>query len=129
MKFEHFALNVTDPHAMAQWYAAHLGFQILRSSDTGSRAHFLADDTGRICLEIYFNSVAPVPDYAAQNPLVFHFAVFSTDAKTLRSQLVTAGARLLTEETLADGTVLVMLRDPWGVALQICQRGKPFPGF
>ena len=42
---------------------------------------------------------------------------------------VAAGATLLTEETLGDGSVLVMLRDPWGVALQICQRAKPFPGF
>ena len=129
MKFEHFALNVPDPRALAQWYVAHLGFQIVRSSDTGSRAHFIADDTGRVFLETYFNSAAPLPDYAAQNPLVFHFAVFSTDAKALRAQLVAAGAKLLTEDTLADGSVLVMLRDPWGIALQICQRGKPFPGF
>ena len=35
MKFEHFALNVTAPREMAAWYVAHLGLQVLRSSDTG----------------------------------------------------------------------------------------------
>jgi len=114
---------------MAQWYAANLGFQVLRSSETGSRAHFLADDSGRVCLEIYKNPAAPVPDYAAQDPLVFHFAVHAADAAGLRAKLVRAGARLLTEDALPDGSVIVILRDPWGVALQICQRAKPFPGF
>ncbi|MFT3829295.1 MAG: VOC family protein [Opitutaceae bacterium] len=129
MKFEHFALNVTDPRAMAAWYAQHVGFQILKANTTGSLAHFLGDETGRVCLELYHNPAAPVPNYADQPPLTFHFAVFSPDAKSLRAALVAAGATLLTEETTADGSVLCMLRDPWGVALQICQRAKPFPGF
>ncbi|MBK8475161.1 MAG: VOC family protein [Opitutaceae bacterium] len=129
MKFEHFALNVPAPREMAAWYVAHLGLQILRSSDTGSLAHFLGDDSGRVFFELYHNPVAPVPDYAAQNPLTFHFALFAPDAKALRAALVAAGATLLSEDTLADGSVLVMLRDPWGVALQLCQRARPFPGF
>lgn len=129
MKFEHFALNVTDPRASAAWYVQHLGFAILRANAIGSLAHFLGDETGRICLEVYHNAAAPVPDYAAMNPLTFHFAVFSADAKSLRAGLVAAGAVLLSEETLPDGSVICMLRDPWGVPLQICQRAKPFPGF
>ncbi len=129
MKFEHFALNVPAPREMALWYAEHLEFKILRANDTGSLAHFLGDDTGRVFFEIYRNPSAPIPDYAEQAPLTFHFAVFSPDAKALRAHLVAAGATLLTEETLGDGSVLVMLRDPWGVALQLCQRAKPFPGF
>ena len=129
MKFEHFALNVTAPRAMAAWYAQHVGFQILKASTTGSLAHFLADETGRVCLELYSNPAAPVPDYAVQPALTFHFAVFTPDAKALRAALVAAGATLLTEETTADGSVLCMLRDPWGVALQLCQRATPFPGF
>jgi len=129
MKFEHFALNVPAPAAMAAWYVAHLGLQVLRRSDSGSLAHFLGDETGRVFFEIYHNPSAPVPNYAAQPPLVFHFAFFAPEARTLRAALVAAGATLLTEETLADGSVLVMLRDPWGVALQLCQRAVPFAGF
>ena len=129
MKFEHFALNVPAPREMAAWYVAHLGLKILRHCTTGSLAHFLADDSDRVFFELYHNPAAPVPDYAAQPPLVFHFAFASADAKAARAALVAAGATLLTEETLADGSVLVMLRDPWGVALQLCQRAVPFPGF
>jgi catechol 2,3-dioxygenase-like lactoylglutathione lyase family enzyme len=129
MKFEHFALNVPAPREMAAWYVAHLGFQLLRSSTTGSLAHFLGDDTGRICFEVYRNPAAPIPNYSAMDPLTLHFAVFSPAAAALRAALVTAGATLLSEDTFPDGSVIVMLRDPWGVALQICQRAKPFPGF
>src|SRR6266446_4025618 len=31
MKIEHFALQVPDPVAMAQWYVNHLGFSVARS--------------------------------------------------------------------------------------------------
>lgn len=129
MKFEHFALNVPDPRASAAWYVQHLGFEVLRANPTGALAHFLGDETGRICFEVYHNTAAPVPDYAAMDPLTFHLAVFSTEAKALRARLVAAGATLLSEETLPDGSVIGMLRDPWGVPLQVCQRAKPFPGF
>ena len=128
MKFEHFALNVPAPHEMALWYAEHLDFRILKQNSTGSLAHFLGDDSGRVCVELYRNLSAPIPDYAEQPPLVFHFAVATTDAKALRARLVAAGATLLTEETLPDSSVLGMLRDPWGVALQLCQRATPYPG-
>ena len=128
MKFEHFALNVPAPHEMALWYAEHLDFRILKQNSTGSLAHFLGDDSGQVCLELYRNPAAPIPDYAAQPPLVFHFAVATADTKGLRARLVAAGAILLTEETLPDGSVLGMLRDPWGIALQLCQRTTPFPG-
>jgi hypothetical protein len=37
-----------------------------------------------------------------------------------------AGARLFLEEPLPDGSRLIMMRDPWGVPLQLCQRAKPF---
>lgn len=127
MKFEHVALNVPAPCEMARWYADSLGFRILRQSDTGTCTHFLGDDSGRVCLELYRNPAAPIPEYATQPPLVFHFAVATDDTKHLRARLVAAGASLLAEETLPDGSVLAMLRDPWGVALQLCQRAKPFP--
>jgi hypothetical protein len=31
MKFEHFALNVPDPRALAAWYVRHAGWQIARA--------------------------------------------------------------------------------------------------
>ncbi|HUR59100.1 MAG TPA: VOC family protein [Opitutaceae bacterium] len=127
MKFEHFALNVAEPAAQAQWYVKHLGFRIARKRDDAPFTHFLADETGRVAFELYSNPKATIPDYGAQHPLVFHVAVVAVDAKAECARLVKAGATLFLEEPQPDGTLLVMLRDPWQVPLQLCQRTKPFP--
>lgn len=129
MKFEHFALNVPDVRAMSRWYVEHLGLQIIRRREDAPYTHFLGDDTGRVFIELYSNPAAVYPNYAAQHPLVFHFAMFSTDAAVDRERLEKAGATFVVEDSAADGTRLVMMRDPWGVAVQFCQRTKPFPGF
>jgi catechol 2,3-dioxygenase-like lactoylglutathione lyase family enzyme len=126
MKFEHFALNVSDPRAMSRWYVEHLGFTVVRRREDAPYTHFLADDSGRVTVELYSNSKAAVPDYAAQHPLVFHFAVVAADARAECQRLEKAGARLFLEEPQPDGSMLIMMRDPWGVALQLCQRAKPF---
>lgn len=129
MKFEHFALNVPDVRAQARWYVDHLGFQIVRQRADAPYTHFLADETGRVAVELYSNPTAPYPAYAQQPPLVFHFAVVSADASADQARLIAAGATLAIVEDLADGSRLVMMRDPWGVAVQLCQRTKPFTGF
>ncbi|MBP6507455.1 MAG: VOC family protein, partial [Opitutaceae bacterium] len=87
MKFEHFALNVTDARAVAQWYVAHLGFTVAHQREDAPFTHFLADDTGRIIVEFYSNPAAPVPDYAAAHPLCFHLAVVAADAHAERVRL------------------------------------------
>ena len=127
MKFEHFALNVPDVRAHAQWYVEHLGFTIARQRDEAPFMHFLADETGRIIVELYSHPKAPFPDYAAAHPLLFHIAVVASDARAERARLEKAGAKLFLEEPQPDGSLLIMLRDPWGVPLQLCQRTKPFP--
>jgi glyoxylase I family protein len=127
MKFEHFALNVTDPRAMGRWYVENLGFTIARARDEAPYTHFLADETGRVFIELYSNPLASVPDYASQHPLCFHLAVVAADASKERLRLEQVGATLFLEEPLPDGTLLIMMRDPWGVPLQLCQRAKPFP--
>ena len=129
MKLEHFALNVPDARAMSRWYVEQLGFQVLRSRDDAPHTHFLADDTGRVAVELYTNTTAVIPDYFSRHPLLFHLAVFAPDARATQQQLEQAGATLFQEESLPDGTRLTMMRDPWGIPLQLCQRAKPFPGF
>lgn len=114
---------------MAAWYVRHAGFTIARRREDAPFTHFLADDTGRVTLEIYANPAAAMPDYAAAHPLCFHFALFTTDARADRARLEAAGATLFLEEPLPDGSLLIMLRDPWGVPLQLCQRAQPFSGF
>ena len=44
MKFEHFALNVPDPRALAAWYVRHAGWQIARAQLEAPFKHFLADE-------------------------------------------------------------------------------------
>ena len=127
MKFEHFALNVPDARAHAAWYVAHLALTVVRSADQAPYTHFLADDTGRTVLKIYSNPKAAIPDYAAAHPLCFHFAVVAADAKAERVRLEKAGATLFLEEPQSDGSMLIMMRNPWGVPPQLCQRAKPFP--
>jgi len=127
MKFEHFALNVPDAPAQARWYVQHLGFTIVRQRSDAPFTHFLADETGRVVVEFYTNPKAAIPDYASQHPLNFHFAVVAPDAKAERARLEKAGATLFLEEPQPDGSLLIMLRDPWNVALQLCQRTNPMP--
>jgi predicted enzyme related to lactoylglutathione lyase len=57
---------------------------------------------------------------------VFHFAVVAADARAECRRLEKAGARLFLEEPQPDGSMLIMMRDPWGVPVQLCQRAKPF---
>lgn len=127
MIFEHFALNVPDARAMSRWYVQHLGFAIARSREDAPHTHFLADGTGRVVVELYTNPAAKITDFAAAHPLSFHFAVVTQAARDERARLEKAGATFFVEDALADGSVLIMMRDPWGVPLQLCQRANPFP--
>ncbi len=127
MKFEHFALNVPDARAMVQWYKAHLGLRIATQKPDAPFTTFLSDDTGRVIFEVYTNPAAPVPDYSAAHPLCFHVAFVADDPGATREKLVAAGATQAYEETLPDGSFLIMLRDPWGVPLQLVRRMTPFP--
>ncbi len=126
MKFEHFALNVPDARASTAWYVQHLGLKIVRQRAEPPYTAFLADETGRVILELYTNEAAAIPDHKASHPLSFHVAFVAADAAKVRAQLEAAGATLFKEEPLPDGTILVMMRDPWGVPVQLCQRAIPF---
>jgi catechol 2,3-dioxygenase-like lactoylglutathione lyase family enzyme len=126
MRFEHFALNVPDSIQMAAWYVAHMGMKIVLAVDKEPHTRFLADETGRVVMEIYTNKAAPIPEYSAVHPLNLHRAFAVTDADAAKDRLLAAGAIYVEEVRPADGSVLYMLRDPWGVPLQICRRVQPF---
>jgi predicted enzyme related to lactoylglutathione lyase len=59
------------------------------------------------------------------NPLRFHIAFAAADPDAAREALVAAGATFVDERTMPDGSRLLMLRDPWGVPLQLCKRPTP----
>jgi catechol 2,3-dioxygenase-like lactoylglutathione lyase family enzyme len=122
LNIEHIAWNVSDPAAMAAWYVEHLGMRILRSSPAPPYMHFLADASGRVVIELYRNTIDPIPDYAAMHPARFHLAFAAEHLDTVGTALVSAGATLVDDQTVADGSRLLMLRDPWGLALQLVRR-------
>jgi catechol 2,3-dioxygenase-like lactoylglutathione lyase family enzyme len=124
MKIEHFAFNVADPVAMAEWYCQNLGFTVKRKVDKPPHTHFLADSSGQVMIEIYRNPPDQVPDYRAMDPLLLHLAFVSADPHADAARLMNVGAEEVSDLKLADNSHLKMLRDPWGFAIQLCKRGK-----
>jgi glyoxylase I family protein len=125
MTFEHFALNVEEPVKMAEWYVNNCGMKIVRSMDEYPFTRFIADMSGQVVMELYKNTNAKFLDLKSSHPLEFHFALKVENAEEIKQKLIKAGATLEDDLKLEDGSHLVMLRDPFGVPLQLCKRGKP----
>jgi catechol 2,3-dioxygenase-like lactoylglutathione lyase family enzyme len=124
MRIEHIALNVPEPAAMASWYAEKLDMRIVDSNDDAPFGQFVADDSGCM-LELYRNDAFCIPDYANQPPAIVHLAFVSADPPADAARLVAGGATLINDETAADGSHILTLRDPWGLAIQLCRRTEP----
>jgi glyoxylase I family protein len=126
MNLEHLGLNYPDPVAAAAWYVANLGMKVARKAGPPGHGHFLADAQGRMMLEFYLNASVPIPDYRSFNPLAFHVAFHVDDVAAARERLLKAGATAEGEVTTNDdGDKLAMLRDPWGLPVQLAKRIKP----
>lgn len=126
LSVEHVAFQVQDPNAVAKWYVANLGFHILRKLETAPFTHFMADAAKRVVVEIYNNPLAPVPDYRSINPLQLHLAFQTDDLDGEKDRLLKAGATIHEEMiTTPAGDKLIMLRDPFGFAVQLCKRTRP----
>jgi catechol 2,3-dioxygenase-like lactoylglutathione lyase family enzyme len=125
LRLEHVALNVADPRAMADWYVAHLGMRVVRRVEGPPHTRFLVDSAGATVVELYENPEARIPDYLRMDPLELHLAFDSRDPDGDRDALVRAGATAVSDARLPDGSRLLMLRDPWGLALQLCARVAP----
>ncbi len=125
MKFEHFAINVADPDAIAKWYVDNLGAKIIFDAKNETRTMFLADDSGHVFLEVYNNPKGEFLSFPKLHVLGFHVAFVSSDSAKDRDRLLQKGAITVEEVKPDEGSLLVMMRDPWGIPLQICQRSKP----
>jgi len=126
VRLEHVALNVADPVKMAQWYVDHLGMKVMREGPPPINMRFIADGGGNMMLELYHNPPEAVPNYAAMDPLLLHVAFMVNDVEAMRQKLLAAGAVPAGEITTTPaGDKLAMLRDPWGLAIQLLHRADP----
>jgi len=124
-KLEHLAINVSKPAKVAEWWCRHLGMEVVRSGPPPIDCRFIRDLSGTMCIELYHNPTdRPGPDYAAKPPLEFHIGVECDDPETDAKRLVAAGAQLVEIEHV-QGMTLAMMRDPWGICLQLCKRPNP----
>jgi glyoxylase I family protein len=126
MRVEHIALQVKDPVAVADWYGRHLGFRVARHAGGPGNTHFLADEAGHVVFELYNNPSAPQPDYASMHPLMMHVALVVDDMAVAYQRLLAAGATSCSPpETAASGDQFAMVRDPFGLPVQLVRRRVP----
>lgn len=121
-RFEHIALNVPDMEAIADWYCAHMAMIKVRH-DPG-RKLFLADHTKVVVLELYSNPNKPRIDLAATTSAEMHIAFVVDDIRAALDELVAAGATVEAPPADNAGDTLAMLRDPFGLALQLVERNE-----
>jgi glyoxylase I family protein len=125
VKLEHVALQVEDPVAVARWYVDHLGLTVARAQEESPFGHFLADEGRSVLIEIYRNPKASLPDYRQMDPLLLHLAFSAEDVAGTRARLLGAGATAEGEmQVTENGDEMAMLRDPWGLAIQIVRRKR-----
>ncbi len=120
MKLEHIGYNVAEPQKLMDWWCANLGFKQVHPA-------FIVDSTGQMAIEFYRNDAAPIPDWANMNHNSMHIAFLSEDVDAEAARLVAAGAKLI-ETVHKSGFDMVMLRDPFGMAIQFVKRGTPILG-
>ena len=113
--FEHVAINVPEKDGMADWYVR----------DVPEKMTFLADADGTVILELYNNSSAAHLPLTDTEPLALHIAFEVPDPESAADELVRAGATVeVPLQSVGDDT-MVMLRDPFGLPLQLVKRGRP----
>ncbi len=126
MVFEHFALNIKEVNAVVDWYVSNLHLTVVSAQKEAPFMTFLADTTGRVVMELYYRPDEHSTNFVNQHPLTFHVAFVSENAQLDRERLEKVGASFFEEVKKEDGSHLVMLRDPWGMPLQLCQRTVKF---
>jgi len=125
-RFEHVALNLSDPEAFARWYVDNLGLEVVHA--VPGEKSFLADGSGAVVFELYDNSGAPHLQLREVAPLSFHVAFAVDDISAAAARLVEAGAEVVQPLVEVDGDRLIMLRDPFGLSLQLVRRRAPMAG-
>ncbi|MBC8769084.1 VOC family protein [Arenibacter sp. BSSL-BM3] len=126
MVFEHLALNVKNIKDIKDWYVANVGLKVVSEQTEAPFMTFLEDSSGCVILELYHRPDEEITNFKAKHPLTFHMAFVSKNAEKDKIRLLDKGASFVEEIKKSDGSHLVMLRDPWGMPLQLCHRAIAF---
>ena len=108
---------------MKDWYVKHLDLSVVSEMTEPPNMIFLADQTGRVIFEFYYNPAGSVLDFKDLHHQTLHCAFETKNAAMERVRLEEAGCSFVEEVKKEDGSHLIMMRDPWGLALQLCERG------
>jgi len=115
-----------DPTAAAAWYAQHLGFRIVRASSEPPYAHFIAAAGGGAMIELFRSEAMAPLDAHGADPMQAHVAFVVEDVDAEAARLVAAGAVPDGGTRRSpDGDPYAIVRDPWGVPLQLIRRSVP----
>ena len=126
MRIEHFALNVAGAREMVQWYHQHLQMPIHVEHDAETYVAFIGEAPG--VLEIYENKQAACLSFEDMHQLTLHIAFASNNLAVDRDRLLHNGATFIEGEIDDEGYGLLMLRCPWGIAVQLCRRRQAIDG-
>jgi uncharacterized glyoxalase superfamily protein PhnB len=125
-RFEHIAINVEDPIAMADWYCKNLDMKVKFEGDPPNNISFISDSYCRMMFELYENENAAKSDFNSMDMVTLHIAFMVDDVKGTCDRLIEAGAKMDKELTVNDsGDEIATLRDPWGLPIQFVKRAKP----
>jgi len=119
--FEHIGINVADRDAVVGWYVENVGLTVVR--DVPGKMAFLADSRGIVMLEVYSNPKVERLAFEETGALALHIAFEADDPEAAARELVEAGATVVDAYKTAGEDSLVMLRDPFGIPIQLIKRG------
>jgi catechol-2,3-dioxygenase len=126
MSIEHIGLCVDEPFDMADWYVKNLNFTILKKDGSkNDGVVFIEDSKGKTILELYNAPGIERINFSSLTPLQFHIAIEVENPYEKSLDLEKVGAKIEGESIRNNYKgEKYMVRDPWGVTLQILNR-KP----
>ena len=122
---EHTAIASADPHRLADWYVAHLGFVINYRSSRGKTVFIKAADGSMI--EIIESAPGTSPAPGMKDAGIRHLALVVEDFDAEYARLRSEGVAFLTEPERATGNSIAFFHDCDGNILHLLHREKPLP--
>ena len=123
---QHIGLNVNNPVEVANWYIQNLGMKLIRQGNAPQFVTFIADAGNNMEMEFYNKEKIKKIDFQKIDVMTFHFAFLTDSINTIENKLIAAGAKLIDKITETPaGDKVAMLRDPWGMPLQLVERSIP----